>query len=124
MVKEKALLLAPDLNLKKIEGLASLSSLIIYDSYESKIEAEPKILSHLEENIAVAELHDPLHAFMILVIANISGAEEIAEWLRSQPGVKAVRLDIEQDRIEVYQWFEKQLEDSLTGMSKVAKQSG
>ncbi len=121
MVKEKALLLAPDLNLKKIEGLASLSSLIIYDSYESKIEAEPKILSHLEENIAVAELHDPLHAFMILVTANISGAEEIAEWLRSQPGVKAVRLDIEQDRIEVYQWFEKQLEDSLTGMSYVVK---
>ena len=124
MVKEKALLLAPDLNLKKIEGLASLSSLIIYDSYESKIEAEPKILSYLQENIAVAELHDPLHAFMILVIPNISGAEEIAEWLRSQPGVKAVRLDIEQDRIEVYQWVEKQLEDSLMGMSKVAKQSG
>ena len=124
MVKEKALLLAPDLNLKKIEGLASLSPLIIYDSYESKIEAEPKILSHLQENIAVAELHDPLHAFMILVIPNISGAEEIAEWLRSQPGVKAVRLDIEQDRIEVYQWFEKQLEDSLMGMSNVAKQSG
>ena len=61
---------------------------------------------------------------MILVTANISGAEEIAEWLRSQPGVKAVRLDIEQERIEVYQWFEKQLEDSLMGMSNVAKQSG
>jgi len=121
MVKEKALLLAPDLNLKKIEGLASLSLLVMYDSQESKIETEPKILSHLEENIAVAELHDPLHAFIILVIANISGAEEISEWLRIQPGVKAVRLDIEQDRVEVYQWVEKQLEDSLTGMSYVVK---
>ncbi len=113
MVEGKALLLTPDLNLKKVEGLASLSLLVLYEGPESKILVEPIILSHLQDNIALADLHDPEHAFLIIIITNISEAEGIAGWVRDQAGVKMVRLDIEQDRMELFRWFDKLMGDSL-----------
>jgi len=125
MIKEKALLLIPELNLKEIEGLVSLSLLVLYDSPESKILVDPKILSHLQDNIAVAELHDPEHAFLIIVITNVGEAEGIARWVRDQDGVKTVRLEIEQDRIDVFQWFDKQMEHSLaSGKQKYRQHIG
>jgi len=77
-------------------------------------------LSHLQENITAVELDNPEHAFLILVVTNISGAEEIAEWVRSQARVKTIRLDIEQDIIQIYQWFDQQIVDYLIRISRNA----
>lgn len=80
----------------------TIGLLVSYDNKENREVLDPRIIAHLEESLIVAEFGDKEPSFFVLVIRNISKAEELMHWIEEQKGVEKVRLDILQDLIELY----------------------
>jgi len=92
----------PSLNPKALHGATAADLTVAYTDPELKNEADKKIIARLGEYLTRAELGDREHGEFNLVLPNISMAQEILEWAKGQPEVRQVRVDLVQDRVELY----------------------
>lgn len=87
--------------------------MVSYDNKENREVLDPKIIAHLDDFLIVAELGDKEPSFFVLVIRNISKAEELMHWIEGRRGVEKVRLDILQDRMERYDSYYSLVEERM-----------
>jgi DNA-binding Lrp family transcriptional regulator len=105
MTNNNILFILPKLDVRKLEGVVVAAYLILYDSPKSKSEVDGKILLQLSGFLAVTEMSDSEHAFVVAPLKNVHQADEVSDWLRKQRGVKSVRLRLVKERIDSYDLF-------------------
>ena len=110
LIREKAIFLIANLNPKASHDVVFVDLLVFYTSLESKSEVDRKISSEFDEYLVHAELTDTEHGLFVLVIRNVSKAQEILSWVKEQDGVREARVALVEDRIELYELFNEQLE--------------
>jgi DNA-binding Lrp family transcriptional regulator len=109
MIRGRALFVIPSFVPRALHGAILAELFVVYDSPENTARTNDGIASHLDQNLMSAQLGDPEHTFFLLVITNISQANEILDWVRQQPGVKSAFMDLVEERIEQYEVFGQQL---------------
>jgi hypothetical protein len=113
MIEGKALYSQRTTNLVAFEGAILADLHVIYDSHESRGEVSRKIISHLDDYLYYAGLHDGSSRFF-LIVSNVLKMQEIVKWVKEQQGVSSARIDILQDRIELFeQNYARKLEKKL-----------
>lgn len=113
MTEGRAFFVLPSIDPKRLEGSIATDLLVFYDSPASKNMLDGLIKTHVDEYLLRAELNSLDHGFFNLMIPNISRASEILSWVNSQHGVRESRIDLVQDRLELYESFNQQLDTLL-----------
>jgi DNA-binding Lrp family transcriptional regulator len=108
---EGVLFMVPRMNPKALEGVIIADLLVSYAHPGSKEECERKIISHLDEQLVRAEVSNPEYGFFNVFLSNISKVDETLNWTREQSGVTGARLDLVQDRVELYEMFYGKLDN-------------
>ncbi len=109
MIQERALFALGSLNPEVLQGAILVDLLVHYASPESRAEVDRKIISQLDDYLYYAGLWVGLGLFN-LIIPNISKAQEILNWVKEEPGVRSARIELQQERIELYEVLNEQLE--------------
>jgi len=82
----------PVIDLKALQGIVPMELLVEYESAESKAEVNKAVMSRAKENLVFSDTSGPL-GYFALAVPNVVYVEQIAEWVRKQKGVKAVRSE-------------------------------
>ncbi len=123
MIEARALFVIPSLDPPKLEGSILADLLISYESPDYKRTIDDKIGSHFDDFLIVPETAIEDHGSFHLCIPNISKAQEILNWVKEQSGVKSSRIDLVQDRVELYELGGELLGKVQLGAGKTARSS-
>lgn len=119
LVGAKALLVIPKLDLNAIEG--TVANLVVgYANPEQRRKVDERILSHLENRLFRVDLNQRTHGFFMLILKNVPQAREISNWMKDLPGVERYRLDLFQERIELWESYHELVENRLAQLLPVA----
>ncbi len=124
MLEAGALFIIPSLDPPKLEGAILADLLVSYESPESKRTVDDKIKSHFDQFLIVPETAIEEYGSFHFCTPNVSRAHEILNWVKEQPGAKSVRLDLVQDRAELYDLVGEligKLQGRLAKPSKITK---
>lgn len=113
MIDDRAIFILPSMNPAALEGVIQADLLVSYENPKSKGEVDQRIMAIWDDYLARAEVGGPDSSFFNLFIKNISQAQEVLEWLNSQSGVKSTRIDLIQDRFELYASLNSELKGKL-----------
>jgi DNA-binding Lrp family transcriptional regulator len=119
MIEESALFVLPSLNPSALDGAIMTDLVIFYADSESKTEVDRRIVSQFDNLLIRAELGDIEHGFFNLIIPNISKAKEILTWVKEQPGVGMVFIELVQERIEVYESLTELVDKKLVEVAEI-----
>ena len=84
--------------------------LVGYSGPEGTAAVKQRILSELDDCLIRAEIADPNYGLFNLILTKVSAVREIPKRVRSFAVVASARIDIVQDRLEMYDQFFDQLE--------------
>ena len=110
MMTNKAYFLIPIINLKKLGGVPY--HLIVEYQDESKQKVDQKILQTVE-NLAFRSTEAKTFSIYGFTGTNINEGEEITKWIKQQPGVVSVRMNIVEGVTHAYSWLERELEAQI-----------
>jgi len=106
MMASYAFFLIPIVNLRKIGGVPC--QFIVECAEAKKREADKAIVAKFDE-MTFRDIASPTHSVFGVTCTNIAEGEEIAKWIKTQPGVSTVWLNIVEEPIHSYEWLEKKV---------------
>lgn len=98
--------LLPLINLTKLGGVPYH---LIVECEERNKQAVDQRIQQTVENLAFRSTDSKTFSIYGFTGANINEGEEITKWIKQQPGVKSVSMNIVESVIHVYAWLEKEL---------------
>jgi len=110
MIDERAVFILPSMNPNALEGVTQADLLVVYRDSKSKAGLDQRFTTLWDDYVARAETGNPESSFFNLFVKNISQAQEVLNWTREQPGVKNARLDLVQNRYELYDALSKEVD--------------
>jgi len=113
LISNRAIFILPSMNPSALEGVNQADLLVLYESPRSKAEVDWRIMALWDDYIARAELGARDSSFFNLFIKNVSKAQEVLDWVRQQPGVKSSRVDLVQNRYELYDALSKEFDIAI-----------
>jgi len=91
-----AIYLLPIIDLKALHGVIPLELVVDYSSGDSKVMVNRAVMSRVKDSLIFSDVSGP-GGYFALAVHNISEVEQIAEWVKRQKGVRAVRAEALQD---------------------------
>ena len=113
LVQERALFVLPSFNPRAIEGLVQADLLVFFDGHKAKAKVDFEMFSTWSDYLVRAEVGSSDSSFFNLLVKNVSQAQVVLNWTKEQPGVKNARIDLVQDRFELYTSLDSALEAKL-----------
>jgi DNA-binding Lrp family transcriptional regulator len=110
IIRGKAVFMIPSMDPSALEGAMVVDLLVRYSGSEGTSAVKERILSELDDCLIRAEMGDPDYGLFNLIVTRVSAVREIPKRVRSIEGVAFVRIDIVQDRLEMYDQFFEQFE--------------
>ena len=112
MIKEKVFFLLPRPNLRKYPGVTCM--FLIYCPDERTKKENDELVSDGLEGIVFAHTSSKEYSTFAVVRQNLSEQEEIRQWIATQHGVQNVRMDVLNEIIQVFDWFDEEIEMRLS----------
>jgi DNA-binding Lrp family transcriptional regulator len=112
MAEDSAFFPTPMVDMKKVDGFVYLF-MIAYDTKENKSLTDDRLRNEIKR-IIFLDTNSESHTVVATVCQNISKANKISEWLKSQNGVKQVIIRVVEDTIYVYDWILNEIERRQT----------
>lgn len=113
LIQERAFFMLTSFNPNALEGLIQADLLVLYDSPNAKAKIDADVFSLWNDYLARAEVGSKDSSFFNLLVKNVSQAQEVLNWVKEQPGVKSSRVDLVQDRLELYSSLDVALQGKL-----------
>jgi DNA-binding Lrp family transcriptional regulator len=113
LMQERAVFTLPSFNPNALEGLIQADLMVLYDGPKAKAKIDANVFSLWNDYLARAEVGSKDSSFFNLLVKNVSQAQEVLNWVKDQPGVKSSRVDLVQDRLELYSSLDVALQDKL-----------
>ena len=107
MMSSYAFFFIPVVNLRKLGGVPC--QLMVEYAQANKHILDEAVSSRFER-IVFRDMTLNTHSVFGILCANISEGEEVSNWIRNQPGVTSVRLNIVEEPLHAYEWLAKQIE--------------
>jgi DNA-binding Lrp family transcriptional regulator len=92
----------PNIDFSLLDGCSCASLFILYTASGFKGRVDIGIFTKFEDYVLRAGWGNPSHGYFEFVIPNIDIAQEIVDWTRAQQGVKEVRLNFRNHRLNFY----------------------
>ena len=118
LVEGKAVFVIPSMDPSSLEGALFADFLVEYAGAEDMIRVNQDIHTKLESYLVRSQLGDPDYGFFNLLITKVSAIREILDSVTSIRGVKGGRIDVVQDRLEMFDHFEGIQRLRLTAKSR------
>ncbi|MBI3022911.1 MAG: AsnC family transcriptional regulator [Thaumarchaeota archaeon] len=118
MIDGKAVFAVWASNPKVFEGAILADLRVLYDNSEPRGELVQKIISQLDDYLYFVGLWDVLSVFL-LIVPNVSKMQELVMWAKQQQGVKNARIDIQQERIQLWEKMSEHIEKRLAQLTNV-----
>jgi len=116
LVEGKALFAVPSTDPTRLEGAIYVDMLVIHSGHGATKVLVGEVASKLDDVLIRSQIGDPRHSFFNLILSRVSAIPEISRLVKSIPGVEDVRIDVVQERLEMYDRYLSQL-DSRFGVS-------
>ena len=110
LIEGKAIFMIPSMDPSALEGAMLADLLVQYSGHEGTGAVKQGILSELDDCLIRAEISDPYYGLFNLILTKVSAVREIPKRVRAISGVASARIDLVQDRLEMYDQFFDQLE--------------
>jgi DNA-binding Lrp family transcriptional regulator len=110
MIEGKAVFVIPSIDPSALEGAMVADLLVQYSGREGRDVVNQRILSELDDCVIRAVMGDPDYGLFNLIITRVSAVREIPKRVASFAGVASARVDVVQDRLEMYDEFSELLE--------------
>src|SRR5207245_8106312 len=102
LIEEKAVFVIPSMDPSALEGAMVADLLVQYSGREGMGVVNRRILSELDDCVIRAVLGDPDYGLFNLIITSISAVRQIPTRVGSLAGVASARVDVVQNRLEMY----------------------
>lgn len=113
LTQERALFVLPSFNPSALEGLVQADLLVLFDDPKAKAKLDLEMLSIWSDYLVRAEVGSRDSSFFNLLVKNVSQAQAVMNWVKEQRGVKSARVDLVQDRFELYSSLDAALDRKL-----------
>ncbi len=110
LIEGKAVFMIPSMDPSALEGAFLADLLVQYSGHEGTAAVKQRILSELDDCLIRAEIGDPDYGLFNLIVTRVSGLREIPKRVKSIAGVAFARIDVVQDRLEMYDQLFDQFE--------------
>ena len=110
LIEEKAVFVIPSMDPSALEGALVADLLVQYSGREGTGLVNRRILSELDDCVIRAVMGDPDHGLFNLIITRVSAVREIPKRVGSIAGVASARVDVVQNRLEMYHELSKLFE--------------
>jgi DNA-binding Lrp family transcriptional regulator len=113
MIEGRVFFLLPRSNLRKYPGVTCMFLVNCPD--EAMKSKNDKLMSEDLEGIVFAHTSSKEYSTFAVVRDNLSEQEEVCGWIGRQPGVHNVRMHVLNEIIQVFDWFDEEIEMRLSG---------
>ncbi len=115
LVRGKALFAIPKLDIRAADG--DVANLVVgYANHAERKVVDREILARLGDRVFRLDLNQRTHGLFMLILKNATEAKDVLIRIGGLSGVSRCRLDIFQDRIELWESYHDLLEKKLASL--------
>jgi DNA-binding Lrp family transcriptional regulator len=114
MIEGKAFFLLPRSNLRKYPGITCV--FLIHCPDQLLKGKNDRLVAQDLEGIVFTHTGSKEYSTFAVVRRNLSEEEEVCHWIFRQPGVHSLRMDVLNEIIQVFDWFDEEIERHLSGV--------
>ena len=115
LVKGRAVFVLPSMDPKQLDGATVADLLVRYSDPKLKGAVDEEISRRFEERLVRAEVGGYDMSFFNFFVTNVAQAQGILNIVEDKPGVASARIDLVQDRVELYEVLRKSMDIPLKG---------
>jgi DNA-binding Lrp family transcriptional regulator len=110
LIEGKAMFVVPSMDPSMLEGALLVDLLVEYSNQKNLSKMNQRILPVLGDYL-IRATGDPGGCLFNLIITRVSSIREVLSQVRSMAGVASARIDIVQDRLELYGQYPEPLQE-------------
>jgi DNA-binding Lrp family transcriptional regulator len=102
LMSARAFLFYPSIDYSALRGLVRGDLIVVYSGTESKSAVDAAIMNLMPERVLAAHFEAKAWAFCAIMIPNLAEGKKLIRLLREIPGVRAVRIDLIEQTVEIF----------------------